>query len=154
MDSVEIIRSMLEETFADVVHTSPRKVRETLYARMGIKGKKKKVGLSVHAKAQDRANKLLERLKNADSDKELELCTELLRNWLYHQRPMLKATLDFLDIPNDNGLTEQETDFFESLQAEQVKNLVTHLTENGFAMEHVSTYLRFVSVPHLDGVLS
>jgi hypothetical protein len=154
MDSVEIIRVMSEETFADVVNTSPRKVRETLYARMGIKGKKKKVGLRVHAKAQDRANKLLERLKNADSDKELELCTELLRNWLYHQRPMLKATLDFLDIPNDNGLTEQETDFFESLQEEQVKNLVVHLTGNGFALEHVSTYLRFVSVPHLDGALS
>ena len=154
MDSVEIIRVMSEETFADVVNTSPRKVRETLYARMGIKGKKKKVGLRVHAKAQDRANKLLERLKNADSDKELELCTELLRNWLYHQRPMLKATLDFLEIPNDNGLTEQEIDFFESLQEEQVKNLVAHLTENGFAPEHVSTYLRFVSVPHLDSALS
>jgi hypothetical protein len=154
MDSVEIIRVMSEETFADVVNTSPRKVRETLYARMGIKGKKKKVGLRVHAKAQDRANKLLERLKNADSDKELELCTELLRNWLYHQRPMLKATLDFLDIPNDNGLTEQDTDFFESLQEEQVKNLVSHLTGNGFALEHVSTYLHFVSVPHLDGALT
>lgn len=154
MDSVEIIRSMSEETFGDVVNTSPRKVRETLYARMGIKGKKKKIGLKVHAKAQDRASKLLERLKNADSDKELELCTELLRNWLYHQRPMLKATLDFLDIPNDNGLTEQETDFFESLPAEKVNSLVAHLLENGFSKEHVSTYLRFVSVPHLEGVFS
>ena len=42
MDSVEIIRGMSEETFTEVVNTSPRKVRETLYARMGIKGKKEK----------------------------------------------------------------------------------------------------------------
>ncbi len=154
MDSVEIIRGMSGETFTDVINTSPRKVRETLYARMGIKGKKKKIGLRVHAKAEDRALKLLERLKNAASDNEVELCTELLRNWLYHQRPMLKATLDFLEIPNDNGLTEQETDFFESLEEAKVLSLVQHLKDSGFSSEHIAAYLYFVNVPHLATALS
>ena len=154
MDSVEIIRGMSEETFTEVVNTSPRKVRETLYARMGIKGKKKKIGLRVHAKAEDRALKLLERLKNAASENEIELCTELLRNWLYHQRPMLKATLDFLDVPNDNGLTEQETDFFETLEEAKVKQLVSHLKETGFSVDHIATYLYFVNVPHLESALA
>ena len=151
MDSVQIIREMSQETFQDVVQTSPRKVRETLYARMGIKGKKKKVGLRVHAKAQDRANQLFERLQNADSDKEVELCSELVRNWLYHQRPMLKTALDFLEVPNDNGLTEQETDFFESLEKEKCL-LVQHLKDNGFAEDHIG-HLKFVDVPHLQDSL-
>ena len=154
MDSVQIIREMSQETFQDVVQTSPRKVRETLYARMGIKGKKKKVGLRVHAKAQDRANQLFDRLQNADSDKEVELCSELVRNWLYHQRPMLKSALDFLEVPNDNGLTEQETDFFENLEKEKVSALVQHLKDNGFAEDHIGTYLKFVDVPHLQDSLS
>lgn len=150
MDSVQIIRGMSQETFRDVMHTSPRKVRETLYARMGIKGKKKKVGLRVHAKAEERANQLFDRLQSGDSEKEVELCSELVRNWLYHQRPMLKAALDFLEIPNDNGLTEKETDFFENLEEEKVKALVAHLKEGGFATDHITTYLRFVDVPNLD----
>ena len=40
---------------------------------------------------------------------------------------MLKATLDFLDVPNDNGLTEQKQ-IFETLEA-KVKQLVSHLKE-------------------------
>ena len=150
MDSVLIIRGMSEETFREVMKTSPRKVRETLYARMGIKSKKKKVGVRLHAKAEDRADQLFLRLQNADSDKETELCSELLRNWLYHQRPMLKAALDFLEIPNDNGLTEQETDFFEKLEESKVEELVSHLKADGFGEDHIAAYLRFVDVPHLD----
>ena len=153
MDSVQIIREMSPATFQDVIQTSPRKVRETLYARMGIKGKKKKVGLRVHAKAEERANQLFERLQSADSEKEVELCAELVRNWLYHQRPMLKAALDFLEIPNDNGLTEQETDFFETLEKEKVASLLAHLEAEGFAKDHIGTYLKFVDVPHLDGLI-
>ena len=67
---------------------------------------------------------------------------------------MLKATLDFLEIPNDNGLTEQETDFFESLEEAKVASLVQHLKDSGFSSEHIAAYLYFVNVPHLATALS
>ena len=60
---------------------------------------------------------------------------------------------DPANIVNDNGLTEQETDFFESLEKEKVSALVQHLKDNGFAEDHIGTYLKFVDVPHLQDSL-
>ena len=64
------------------------------------------------------------------------MCEELVRNWLYTKRPLLKATLDHLGVKNDNGLVDEDPVFFQELSAEKVKELVTHLTAQGHQPEH------------------
>ena len=151
MQFIELVAKMSDDTFGEMVQASPRKIRETLFQRLGIKAKKT-IGLKVHAKAEERTKKLQEKLRTASSDQENRLCEELVRNFLYTKRPLLKATLDHLGIKNDNGLVDEEPTFFQELTAEKVKDLVEHLRGQGFATDHILTYLRFVKAPHLDGV--
>lgn len=153
MEYIGLVGALSEETFQDVIAASPRRIRETLFGRLGIKAKKKTVGVRVHGKLEERTRKLHARLKEGTSKQEDDLCEELLRNWLYTQRPLLKATLDHLGVPNDNGLIEEEPTFFQELEAAKVQELVDALRQQGFADEHIWVYLRFVKTPHLDQVL-
>jgi len=149
MDHIELVTKISESKFQEVVASAPRRIRETLFGRLGIKAKKR-VGLKVHGKLEDRARKLHERLKSGSSKEENDLCEELLRNWLFTKRPLLKATLDFLEIENDNGLVDEEPTFFEELEADKVKDIFTHLKGEGFDGEEVFIYLAFMKVPNLD----
>ncbi len=150
-DSVALVSTMSEETFADVIQASPRKIRETLFARLGIKAKKQ-IGLKVHAKTEERTKKLHERLKGAQTKQEDDLCQELMRNWLYTKRAMLKAVLDHLGVKNDNGLVDEEPTFFTELSAEKVREIFAVL-KGTYPTEHLAIYLRFVKTPHVDDVM-
>lgn len=152
MQFIGLVNKMSGETFAELVAASPRKIRETLFQRLGIKAKKT-IGLKVHGKLEDRTKKLHEKLKAADTEQENRLCEELVRNWLYTKRPLLKATLDHLGIKNDNGLVDEDPTFFQELSADKVKDLVAHLTGQGHAPEHIALYLHFVKTPHVDDVI-
>jgi hypothetical protein len=152
MQFIGLVSNMKDETFAEMVAASPRKIRETLFQRLGIKAKKS-IGLKVHGKLEERTRKLHEKLKAANSENENRLCEELVRNWLYTKRPLLKATLDYLGIKNDNGLLEEEPLFFQELSADKVRELVSYLRGQGFAAEHIALYLHFVKTPHVDDVL-
>jgi hypothetical protein len=152
MEFISLVANLSDSTFQEVITASPRRIRETLFGRLGIKAKKKGVGIKVHAKAEERTRKLHEKLKAGQSKQEDDLCEELLRNWLYSQRTLLKDTLDFLEIPNDNGLIDEEPDFFQELEEEKVKALAAHLKDKGHPDEHQYIYLCFVKTPHLDKV--
>ncbi len=149
MEFIDLVAKMSDDTFAEMVQASPRKIRETLFQRLGIKAKKT-IGLKVHAKAEERTKKLQEKLRAARSDQENRLCEELVRNFLYTKRPLLKATLDHLGVKNDNGLVDEEPTFFQELTPDKLKGLVDHLRGRDFPLEHILTYLRFVKAPHLD----
>jgi hypothetical protein len=154
MQYIALVSGLSEDTFQEVVTASPRRIRETLFGRLGIKAKKRSVGVKVHGKMEERTKKLHARLKEGTSKQEDDLCEELLRNWLYTQRSLLKATLDHLGVKNDNGLIEEEPTFFQELDEGKVKDLVEALRGQGFADEHIWVYLRFVSTPHLDQALA
>ena len=152
MQFITLVSKMSDETFAELVAASPRKIRETLFQRLGIKAKKT-IGLKVHGKLEDRTKKLHEKLKAADTEQENRLCEELVRNWLYTKRPLLKATLDYLGVKNDDGLVEEEPTFFHELSVEKTKALIAHLKGQGFAPEHIALYLHFVKVPGVDAAV-
>ena len=145
MQFVSMIADMTEDTFAEVISSSPRKIRETLFARLNIKAKKQ-IGLKVHGKLEERTKKLHDRLKSAQTEQENKLCVELMRNWLFTKRPLLKATLDHLGVKNDNGLVDEEPTFFKELSAEKVNELVNVL-KGEYPVEHIRLYLAFVGVP-------
>jgi hypothetical protein len=145
MQFVSMVAGMTDDTFAEVISASPRKIRETLFSRLNIKAKKT-LGLKVHGKLEERTKKLHDRLKQATTDQENKLCEELMRNWLFTKRAMLKATLDHLGVKNDNGLVDEEPEFFKQLTADKVNELVAML-KNEHPVEHIRLYLAFVGVP-------
>lgn len=152
MHAPEHMVGMTKEIFEQVMHASSRKVRETLYTKLGIKALKKGPLAQLKGHPDNRYEQLFQRLQANNSKEMVELYRELVRNWLYQKRPMLQSALDFLSIPNDNGLVDQELDFFRTLTQEQAKALYAHLCDR-FAKEEVAIYLRFVEVPHLDTTL-
>lgn len=151
MEYIGLVSGMSPDTFQEVITASPRRIRETLFGRLGIKAKKRGIGLQVHGKLEERARKLHERLKGGSTKQENDLCEELVRNWLFTKRDMLKAALDHLGVKNDHGLIEEEPTFFQELDEEKVKALWAHLVET-FPPEHVRVYLSFVRTPHLDKI--
>lgn len=149
----KLLKQISFETFSDVIGKSPRKVRESLYSHYGIKTKAPLVLKSVKEKKEQRVQNLFAVLQNAANPKEQEFLKELFKNWLFHQRPLLKATLDFLEVPNDFGLVEIETDFFKELSEAKVKALVDALKPN-FPHDATLIYLTVMEVPYLDKYLS
>ena len=148
MDPIALISQTSEPTFAAMVASCSRKVRDTLYARLGIKSQTSGVTLQLGKKRDDQVKKLHERFKNSDSKGESDVCQEIIRNWLYTQRAMLKETLDFLKIPNQDGLVETELDFFKNLSESDAKAVFKHVASK-FEPEHVWIYLNFVEVPNV-----
>ena len=149
MNFSDVIKTISFETFSDVIALSPRKVRESLFAHYGIKAKGRSLLASIKEKKETRIKNLQTVLRDVKLPKEQEFLKELFRNWLFHQRPLLKTTLDFLGVENDHGLVEVETDFFKELSDKKVEELVKHL--NGkFSRDAILIYLNFMEVPHVD----
>ncbi len=152
----QIIGAMSEGKFTEMMGKSPRQVRETLFNRLAIKASgMKRVVPRPGERNEQRLKQLHQKLAVCppSAKNEQELCTELIRNWLVHKTPMLVAALDHFEVKHENGLTGQELDFFEKLDADKVKALVATLVAKQFDAEEVGIYLRFLKVPHLSGVL-
>ena len=150
-----IIGAMSRARFFDVMSRSPRQVRETLFNRLHIKADGRKTIIPrPHQKNEERLQKLHGRLAEcpATAKNEQELCEELIRNWLMTRRPMLAAAMDLFEVKHDQGLTEQDLDFLEKLEAGKVKSLVESLLQK-FEPEEVAIYLRVQKIPHLHGLL-
>lgn len=149
MNYNDLLKKISLNTFTDIMTVSPRKVRESLYSHYGIKQKSSMVLTSVKEKKEQRVKNLFLTLQNAQKPKELEFLKELFRNWLFHQRPLLKETLDFLEIENDNGLIEIETDFFKELSEPKVNELISKLKKD-FPTDAIMIYLAVMEVPHIE----
>lgn len=149
MNFNELIQNISFDTFSDVIAVSPRKVRESLYSHYGVKSKKSSLLSALKDKKEQKVKQLHASLQEAKNPKEQEFLKELFRNWLFHQRPLLKSTLDFLGVENDDGLVETETDFFKDMNEKKVSELVDHLKPN-FPKDAILIYLNFMEVPFLD----
>lgn len=146
MEAAALVSSMSLTNFSEMMAASPRRIREVLYSKFGVKAEKKSLAqFSVQAK-EDRLKRLHQAFSKSLGKREDEVCRELIRNWLYAKRPMLKAALDFLEVPNKDGLIDYEPEFFKELSAEKTKALRDHLNEQ-FDAEQVRIYLAFMGAP-------
>lgn len=143
---IDIIADMSTEKFSEIFSVNPRNVREALFSKLGIKAQTRRIGLRAGSKNAERVKALYDLLVKESGKVEIELASELLRNWLFSQRPLLADTLDHFEVKHDNGLTEQEIDFFEDLDREKVDALCQLLLPK-HDKEAVSIYLRFLKVP-------
>ena len=150
---IDIISDLGPDTFGEIFAINPRGVREALFNKLGIKAQTRKIGISVGNKNHERVRALYDRLLGEKGKVERELAGELLRNWLFTQRPMLVDTMNHFGVKHDNGLTEQEIDFFESLEKDKVEELVKLLVPK-HGKQAVSVYLRYLKVPGAVAVLA
>ena len=148
MNAIELTSEVSDNLFLGILECSPRHVREVLFSRFGVKSKKKYGAGNFAQRRAAKAGMLHAKLKEGSSKEEEELCHELLRNWLFTKRPMLKEALDFCDIENDNGIVEHDLDKLEKLSKSEVAELRTQL-EKTYPAEEVLIYLKFMDVPHL-----
>jgi hypothetical protein len=142
---------MSAETFAEMMAVSRRQVREILFSQLGIKAKSKSLLKNLQQKKEERIEALHDALKRSASKREADICTELIRNWLYTKRPLLKSALDYLGVPNDNGLIDAEPTMFAELSTEKTTSLFKHLCKD-FEKEHVVIYLGFMNTANMEAI--
>ena len=143
--STTLLREIPEDKFKDIFTHSPKQVRETIFDRLAIKKKAANTRKFTKPgeKNEERLRELHTRLMAEDDD---EVADELLRNYFLKRRELLADALNFLEIPNDNGLTDQELDKFEKLSAAEAEKLVKLLNEKHDAFD-VMLYLKFMKTP-------
>jgi hypothetical protein len=141
----ELIRHLDEKKFIILAHDSPKAVRETIFARLGIKPKAtpKTRFAKPGAKTEEQLHALHEALQEVDDN---EVAEELLRNYFLKRRALLGAALDYLKIPHEDGLTNAELDAFAKLTPTEGKKLLESLAKDHDRGD-AELYLRFMKTP-------
>lgn len=140
---LETLKKLDPERMDALLKAAPRKVREELYRRLGIKAKSS--AFSLRSKSAEKGDRVLAQL-NAGKDPGGEVLEELVRSYLFGRRELLAAALDHLEIRHSEGLTDQDLDFLQELNREQVGALEAALA--GHDPVDVSLYLDLMRVPH------
>ncbi len=149
-DYPELITRIDDDKWIAIYSTCSRKIRNMLE---GSYGKKIKKGKRVSLKSgKDRAIQALAVRNGLAAANESQMAEEVLKTWLYGQRPLLKAALDFFGIENDDGITEQELTAVEEASAEKLIELTALLKNQGHALEDIAIYLAFVKTKHFNDV--
>ena len=141
----EIVRRLPADRFVTVLSASPRAFREDLFRKANVKVKGNAFSLASSSKNHVRAEKLHETIVGG-LDVGDTLLEELLRNYLYTQRPLLAAALDELGVKHDQGLTDEDLEFVTKLEAERATKLRSRLLAQ-FDPTDVHLYLDFMNVP-------
>lgn len=142
----DILRKLDGDHFGEVVNASPKKFREEIFRRAGVKNRG---GGAFALKATGKNNARMKKLRKSmleGFELEAELAEELIRNYLYTRRTMLAEALDFFEVDHDDGLTDEELDFIQDLPAERGRHLRDLLCRN-HAEGDVDLYLAFMDVP-------
>lgn len=136
---------MSPDRFSEVVNASPRKLREELYRRLGVKAKKNSSFSLKKAEDDDRAKKLFAALQNGEPVAD-EVLEELIRNYLYIRRELLADALDHFQVPHQNGLTDEEIDFLSELPKEKSTELRKLLLAK-HQPQDVELYFAYMNIP-------
>jgi hypothetical protein len=145
MSPNELLSTMSENYFTEVVAASPKKFREEVFRRVGIKSKGGgDFSLSSNKKNEVRIKRLFQVLQEG-TPLEDQVAEELIRNYLYTRRTLLAEALDFFQVPHDNGLTDADLDFMAKLEKEKANELRSKLAKT-HAEADVDLYLRFMNI--------
>lgn len=142
---VELLTHLAPEKFGEVVNMAPKKVREELFRRAGVRNRGGAFALRTAQKTEARIRKLYDALQGGTELPD-EIAQEVIRNYLYHRRELLADALDFLEVKHDQGLTDVDLDFVAELEADKATALRTRLLERHEAAD-VELYLGFMKVP-------
>ncbi len=142
---IELLTKLSVDDFSNVVNAAPKKVREELFRRAGIKNRGGAFALRSAHKTEGRIRKLHDTF-SAGVEIPPEICEEVIRHYLYHRRELLKDALDFLGVEHEDGLTEADLDFLEELAPEKSRALKNKLL-GAHSASDVELYLGFMKIP-------
>ncbi len=134
------------EKFEDLYFSSQRKLRnmlEGMYHKKIRKGSGRKVSLN---KTKNRTETALAVQQGILMNIDEYMSEELLKAWLYSKREMLKTSLDFFKIENEDGLTEKDLDAFEKAEIAKLDELVDALLKIEFKIEDIAIYFQFMHI--------
>jgi len=143
-DSLQLLKRLTPDHFASVMGSAPKKVREELFRRAGIKNKGGAFALRTSQKTEARIKKLYEVIGSA-SDIPDELVEEVIRQYLFNRRDLLAQALDFFGVEHDHGLTDADLDFLSELETEKKTELRRLLKEKHDDAD-VELYLGFMGI--------
>lgn len=143
----DILLEQGSERVGTILQACPRKTREELFRRLGIKGKGRRTGFKLKSTSDERSEKFFEALSETERVQD-EVLQELVRSYLYTRRPLLADALDFLEVPHKEGLTDDDIDFITELPEDRARALQQRLTAQ-HGEEDTKLYLRFMNVPHV-----
>jgi len=141
----DILSKLGAEHFGEVLNASPKKFREEIFRRAGVKSKGGAFALKANGKTEARVKKLRAAMLEG-FELEDEIADEVVRNYLYTRRSLLAEALDFFEVEHDEGLTDAELDFIEELPPERGTHLRDLLCKNHPEAD-VDLYIAFMNVP-------
>ena len=145
MSPNELLSTMSEVYFTEVVAASPKKFREEVFRRLGIKSKAGGAfSLGSTKKNEVRIKRLFQAMQEGLSLED-PVAEELIRNYLYTRRPLLADALDFFAVPHDNGLTDADLDFMAKIEKDKGTELRSKLASKHPEAD-VDLYLRFMNI--------
>lgn len=140
-----LLLEMSKDRFRDVFSVGPKKLREEVFRRAGIKNRNSSFSIATGKKNEIRVAKLFDKLMDGLEMPE-EVAEEIIRGYLFTQRSLLGDALDILGVSHDEGLTEEDLDFVAELEPDKAKALFTSLVAK-HSEDDVLLYLRFMNIP-------
>lgn len=142
----ELLARQQVERMQEILSASPRKFREEVFRRLGIKAKNAGGGgFRLSAKSESRAQRFQEILVS-DRGVPEELLSEIVRNFLYTRRGLLGDALDFFEVEHRDGLTDAELEFLSEVSEEKAIAAERQLLSVGHHEDDVELYLRFMGI--------
>ena len=146
-----LLERLSDELMAEIYALCPRRVRNMLEGKYGH-GKPRN-GRQVSLKfGKNRAQEALTVRAGIVAGGDTQMAEELIKTYLYGKRPLLKDTLDYLGLPNEDGLTDGELDVLEQATPETLRALFAVLREKGHSIEDIALYFAFTKVEHFADI--
>ncbi len=142
--SSELLRAMDGDQLGQAIQACPRKLREELFRRCGVRSRSSSFSLKSAAKGA-RVDRLKEALDQGAEPGD-EVAEEVVRAYFYTKRDLLAAALDFLEVPHQEGLTDADIEFMQALEPERSQALMDHLTAQ-HAEADVRLYFGLMNIP-------
>jgi len=145
MEYQALVGLIPEAKFEQIFHGLQRKTRISLEAAFG---KRVKVRGNLFSLKPKLSVPVLQIRDGIAAEKEKPLAEELLRAYLYKYKPMLKQALDFVNIPNEEGITTEELDPLIKLAADKTDELAKALVAAGHDPENIALYFLYIKMEH------
>lgn len=142
---IEILAALSPERLRLLVEAAPRKIREELFRRAGIKSKSSTYSLRGGDKTA-RYGRLKEKLETGGVAS-TDAPEEVIRSYLGQQSSLLADALDHFDVPHRDGFTDEDLDFMQSLEPRKVKAFWDDLRARGHEDADIELYCRYMNVP-------
>jgi hypothetical protein len=125
----DILGSASAERLQAIVEAAPRKVREELFRKAGIKAKSSAFSLKNTGKAA-RFERLKAKLEAGEVGP-TDATEEAIRSFLTQRATLLADALDHFEVKHNHGMTDEDLSFLHDLSPKQVRSLWSHLEARG-----------------------